>query len=252
MLRIWRSPGFRPTMDIDMLGITSNKEDEIIRQIQDILIIDVEPDGLDFDPDSIQCERITEDASYEGIRLRFLGKLDEARIHMQLDIGFGDAVYPKPEKLEFPTTLDFPMPRLLCYSRESSIAEKFEAMVKLGILNSRMKDFYDIWLLSQLYDFDGKTLTEAIKMTFERRGTRLTPKIEAFTESFMDAKQTQWNAFWKRLQQQQVPTSFKEIAIMVNNFISPIISDLFSENSDSKKWSAPGPWIEANKSNSKE
>jgi Nucleotidyl transferase AbiEii toxin, Type IV TA system len=92
MLRIWRSPGFRPTMDIDMLGITSNKEAEIIRQIQDILIVNVEPDGLGFDPDSIQCERITEDANYEGIRLRFLGKIENARIHMQLDIGFGDAV----------------------------------------------------------------------------------------------------------------------------------------------------------------
>ncbi|MBW2656030.1 MAG: nucleotidyl transferase AbiEii/AbiGii toxin family protein, partial [Deltaproteobacteria bacterium] len=126
------------------------------------------------------------------------------------------------------------------------------AMVKLGILNSRMKDFYDIWLLSRLYDFDGKTLTQAIRMTFERRGTKLSPKIEAFTESFMVAKQTQWNAFWKRLQQQHVPASFKEIAIMVNNFISPITSDLFSENSNQKKWSAPGPWIEANKSNPEE
>ena len=239
-------------MDIDMPGITSNNEAEIIRQIQDIMIVDVEPDGLDFDPDSIQCERITEDADYEGIRLRFLGKLEKARIHMQLDIGFGDAVYPKPERLEFPTILDFPVPHLLCYSRESSIAEKFEAMVKLGILNSRMKDFYDIWLLSRLYDFDGNTLTEAIRITFERRGTKLSPKIEAFTEFFRDAKQTQWIAFWKRLQQQHVPASFKEIAIMVDNFISPIISDLSSESSNPKKWSAPGPWVYAKKSNSKE
>lgn len=252
MLRIWRSPGFRPTMDIDMLGITSNKGTEIIRQIQEIMVVDVEPDGLDFDPNSIQSERITEDANYKGIRLRFLGKLEKARIHMQLDIGFGDAVYPKLEKLEFPTILDFPAPYLLCYSRESSIAEKFEAMVKLGILNSRMKDFYDIWLLSRLYDFDGNTLTEAIRITFERRGTKLSPKIEAFTESFMDTKQTQWNVFWKRLQQQHVPASFKEIVIMVDNFISPIISDLSSKSSNSKKWSAPGLWIEAKKSNPKE
>jgi len=252
MLRIWRSPGFRPTMDIDMLGITSNKEVEIIRQIQDILIEDVEPDGLDFDPDSIQCERITEDGNYEGIRLRFQGKLGNARIYMQLDIGFGDAVYPKPEKLKFPTILDSPAPYLFCYSRESSIAEKFEAMVKLGILNSRMKDFYDIWLLSRLYDFDGNTLTEAVRITFERRGRKLSPKIEAFTESFMDTKQSQWIAFWKRLQQRHVSASFKEIVIMIDNFISPIISDLFSENLISKKWSAPGPWTEANKSNPEE
>ncbi len=153
---------------------------------------------------------------------------------------------------EVPTLLDFPVPHLLCYSRESSIAEKFEAMVKLGILNSRMKDFYDIWLLSRLYDFDGNTLTEAVRITFERRGRKLSPKIEAFTESFMDTKQSQWIAFWKRLQQQHVPASFKEIVIMIDNFISPIILDLSSENSNPKKWVAPGPWIEAKESNPKE
>jgi len=148
MLRVWRSPELRPTMDIDMLGRTSNREADIIAQIRDILSMDVEADGLAFDADSIQAERITEDADYEGIRIH------SARINMQVDIGFGDVVYPKPEKAELPTMLDSPAPRLLCYSRESSIAEKFETMVKLGVLNSRMKDFYDIWLLSRQFDFD--------------------------------------------------------------------------------------------------
>ena len=137
MLRVWHSPELRPTMDIDMLGRTSNKEADIIAQIRDILSMDVEADGLAFDADSIQAERITEDADYEGIRIRFRGTLDSARINMQVDIGFGDVVYPEPEESELPTMLDSPAPRLLCYSRESSIAEKFEAMVKLDALNSR-------------------------------------------------------------------------------------------------------------------
>jgi len=170
--------------------------------------MDVEADGLAFDADSIQAERITEDADYEGIRIRFRGTLDSARINMQVDIGFGDVVYPKPEKAELPTMLDSPAPRLLCYSRESSIAEKFETMVKLGVLNSRMKDFYDIWLLSRQFDFDGAKLAEAIRLTFERRGTALPTEIEAFTEPFIDAKQIQWTTFWKRLQQDHVPVSF--------------------------------------------
>jgi hypothetical protein len=132
---------FRPTMDIDMLGITNNEEASIIAQIRDITTVDVEPDGLTFDPESIQTERITEDADYEGIRVRFRGMLDSARVSMQVDIGFGDIIYPGPEQSELPTMLNSPAPRLLCYSRESAIAEKFEAMVKLGMLNSRMEGF---------------------------------------------------------------------------------------------------------------
>lgn len=162
MLRVWRAPELRPTMDIDMLGRTSNGEADIVAQIRDILTVDVEVDRLAFDPDSIRAERIAEDADYGGIRIRFLGTLRSARIHMQIDIGFGDVVYPEPEESELPTMLNYPAPRLLCYSRESTIAEKLEAMVKLGVLNSRMKDFYDIWLLSRQFDFDGAELVEAV------------------------------------------------------------------------------------------
>ena len=242
MLRVWRSPELRPTMDIDMLGKTSNEEADIVAQIRDILTVDVETDGLAFDPDSIQAERITEDADYEGIRIRFLGALGSARINMQIDIGFGDVVYPKPEESDLPTMLNSPAPRLLCYSRESSIAEKLEAMVKLGMLNSRMKDFYDIWLLSRQFDFDGTKLSEAIRLTFERRGTTLPAKIEAFTQPFIEAKQTQWATFWKRLQQDHVPTSFREIMASVDRFLSPIVVALSSGKPSPINWTAPGPW----------
>ncbi len=242
MLRVWRSPELRPTMDIDMLGRTSNGEADIVAQIKDILTADVETDGLAFDPASIQAERITEDADYEGIRIRFLGALGSARINMQLDIGFGDIVYPEPEKSDLPTMLDFPAPRLLCYSRESSIAEKFEAMVRLGTLNSRMKDFYDIWLLSRQFDFDGPRLTEAVRLTFERRGTKLPAEIDAFTELFVEAKQAQWAAFRKRLGQERVPVSFKEIAASVDSFLSPIAAVFSSGKQSPTNWPSPGPW----------
>lgn len=242
MLRVWRSPELRPTMDIDMLGITSNQEADIVAQVQDILTVDVERDGLAFDPASIQAERITEDADYGGIRIRFLGALGLARINMQIDIGFGDIVYPEPEKSDLPTMLNSPAPRLLCYSRESSIAEKFEAMLKLGMLNSRMKDFYDIWLLSRQFDFDGPRLTEAIRLTFERRRTELPAEVDAFTESFIGAKQTQWAAFRKRLGQKHVPVSFKEVAASVDCFLSPIIAVFSSGKQSPTNWTAPGPW----------
>jgi hypothetical protein len=242
MLRVWRSPELRPTMDIDMLGRTSNKEADIIAQIRDILSMEVETDGLAFDADSIQTERITEDADYEGIRVRFWGALDSARINMQVDIGFGDVVYPEPEESELPTMLDSPAPRLLCYSRESSIAEKFEAMVKLGVLNSRMKDFYDIWLLSRQFDFDGAKLAKAIRLTFERRGTALPKEVEAFTEPFIDAKQIQWTTFWKRLQQDQVPVSFREVTTAVDGFLAPVVAAISFGKPSPTNWIASGPW----------
>lgn len=141
-----------------------------------------------------------------------------------------------------PTMLNFTAPRLLCYSRESSIAEKFEAMVKLGMLNSRMKDFYDIWLLSRQFSFDGPRLTDAIRLTFERRGTRLPVEIDAFTELFIEAKQTQWAAFRKRLGQEHVPVSFKEIVASVDSFLSPIAVVCSSGKQISTNWTAPGPW----------
>ncbi|MFH0727924.1 MAG: nucleotidyl transferase AbiEii/AbiGii toxin family protein [Pseudomonadota bacterium] len=240
MLRVWRSPEIRPTMDIDMLGRTNNEVPNIVTQIRDILTVDVAADGLVFDSESIRAEQITEDADYAGIRIRFLGALDSARINMQIDIGFGDVVYPAPEASDFPTLLNFPAPRLLCYSRESSIAEKLEAMVKLGVLNSRMKDFYDIWLLSRQFDFDGAILAEAIRLTFEQRGTALPAVIDAFTGSFIDAKQIQWAAFWKRLRQQQVPYSFNDIATLVSGFLTPIVAAISTDKSIPANWIPPG------------
>lgn len=243
MLRAWQSPEFRPTMDIDMLGRTSNEESDIISQITDILVVDVEPDGLKFEPGSIQPERITEDADYEGIRVRFRGFLDSVRISMQIDIGFSDIIYPGPAELDMPTMLDFPAPRLLCYSRESVIAEKFEAMVKLGTLNSRMKDFYDIWLLSRQFDFDGMELARAIRLTFDQRETAIPLEIVAFENTFADSKQVQWTAFRKRLQQDHVPESFNEIVSSVEVFLTPLISAICQNVSASGRWVSPGPWI---------
>ena len=122
---------------------------------------------------------------YAGVRVRFIGTLDNARVHMQIDIGFDDIIYPGPVEIEYPTILKSPVLKLLCYSRESAVAEKFEAMLKLGELNSRMKDFYDIWLLSRQFDFNGKELAEAIRLTLDHRGTVIPEIIIAFTLSLI-------------------------------------------------------------------
>jgi len=238
MLRAWNSPEFRPTMDIDMLGRTGNEEENITEQIRDILAVEIKPDGLSFDSDSIQTERITEDADYEGIRVRFRGALGTARISMQIDIGFGDIVYPGPEKAELPCMLDSPAPSLLCYSRESAIAEKFEAMIKLGQLNSRMKDFYDIWLLSRQFEFELSSLAEAVRLTFKQRGTELNEPIDAFSADFISSRQPMWAAFRKRLKQDHVPESFQEMATEVELFLEPVIKGV----SEHITWKPAGPW----------
>jgi hypothetical protein len=155
MLRVWDAPMARPTKDIDLLGRLENSLENGSTVVREVCALEVEPDGLVFRPATVKSERIREDADYEGVRIRFDGFLARARIAMQLHVGIGDVMVPGPVEIAYPTLLDFPAPRLKGYPRETAIAEKFEAMVKLGTLNSRMKDFYDIWLLSRQFDFDG-------------------------------------------------------------------------------------------------
>ena len=224
-------------MDIDLLGRTGDEETGIVAQIRDILGVEVQPDGLIFDPASIRNDRITRDAEHD-----FKGSLGTARIHMQIDVGFGDAVFPEPEAADLPAMLDFPAPRMLCCSRESAVAEKLEAMVQLGVLNSRMKDFYDIWLLSRQFDFDGPDLSHAVRLTFERRGTAMPAMIEAFTRSFADDKQVQWSAFRNRLQQEHIPASFAEIVVAIDEFLSPVVAALVSGDPSPTHWTASGAW----------
>ena len=243
MLRVWQSPEARPTMDIDMLGRTSNLDADIVAQLNDILSVDVEPDGLVFDTSTIRTERIAEDADYEGIRVKFTGELDSARVNMRIDIGFGDVVVPGPDLSDFPTVLDLPAPRLLCYSRESAVAEKFDAMFKLGELNSRMKDFYDIRLLSRHFDFDGDVLAEAIRRTLGKRETSLSSDIVPFSDGFAQMKQAQWGAFRRRLGQEQTPASFTEVVGHVRDFLLPIVTIVRSGSPSGLKWTAPGPWV---------
>ncbi len=242
MLRIWDAPQTRPTMDIDMLGRTNNDIDAILAQIREILEQPVKDDGMVFQPASLQTEPITEDADYQGVRVRFIGELNRARVNMQLDIGFGDVVHPEADRADFPTLLDSPAPELLCYSRESTIAEKFQAMVYLGELNSRMKDFYDIWLLSRQFDYELSPLKAAIERTFEQRNTDL-PQSNPFPDGFAEQKQTQWRAFHRRLNQEHVPDTFGNILDSVLEFLKPVIVP-GTQETQVRRWRAPGPWSE--------
>ncbi|CAN5581632.1 nucleotidyl transferase AbiEii/AbiGii toxin family protein [soil metagenome] len=242
MLRVWKASDIRPTMDIDLLGRTANEIQSIVDKVKEIIEVRVEPAGLSFDATSITGELITEDADYEGVRINFEGSLGNAKIPMQIDIGFGDIIYPDPTNTELPVMLDFPNPTLLCYSRESSIAEKLQAMIKLGEVNSRMKDFFDIWKLSRQFDFSGEIIAEAVRLTLKHRHTEIPNEIVAFSERFMEVKQIQWTAFHKRINQPSVPSSFKEIVNQIEIFITPISKAVTANSKPPSVWKAPGPW----------
>ena len=165
---------------------------------------------------------------------------------MQLDIGFGDVIVPKPELIDYPTILDLPAPQLLGYSIESTIAEKFEAMVKLGVLNSRMKDFFDIWLLLRQFDFRGPRLAAAIAKTFSTRGTDIQPEPIALTNSLAEdaTKTMQWRGFIRKNRLTNVPQNFGEVIKMIAAFLGPIAKSLSAKQPFKATWKASGPWHE--------
>ncbi len=173
LLTAWQAPISRPTMDIDLLGRTDNAVDTIVTVMREISQTAVADDGIVFDPASFAGETIREDADYAGVRIEFIGRVDSARVHMQIDIGFGDVMTPGPERLTYPTILDFPAPALSGYSRETVVAEKLQALVQLRMLNTRMKDYFDLWLLARQPELNKEVLATAIKRTFANRGMEI-------------------------------------------------------------------------------
>jgi hypothetical protein len=244
MFNVWRAPTSRPTKDIDLLGHMESNVEALAAVMRDVCSQPVEADGIVFDPHSVQGMLIKEDADYEGVRVTFRGSLENARIPMQIDIGFGDVMFPGPEVNVYPTILDYAPPTLRGYSRETSVAEKFEAMVKLGLLNSRMKDFYDIWVLSRQFDFDGIKLATAIEKTFSHRGTTVVASPAALTPAFATdpAKVTQWDAFVRKSRLTDVPTDLAAVVEVIAAFLNPPATAIAEGRSFSNAWMAPGPW----------
>ncbi|MBN1909121.1 MAG: nucleotidyl transferase AbiEii/AbiGii toxin family protein [Pirellulales bacterium] len=244
MLTAWRAPSTRPTKDIDLLARMPNDVESVVDVVRDICTQKAEPDGLLFDINSIEGRVIKEDADYEGVRVSFLGYLQNARVNMQIDMGFGDVVVPEAMLLDYPTILDHTPPRLSGYSRETTIAEKFEAMVKLGQINSRIRDFFDLWLLLRQFDFEGELLARAIRETFANRGTTINPVPVAWTAEFAGdpSKIRQWTGFLKKSRIDFAPVALQEVVDEIADFIGPVAQAISSNEPFSAHWTAPGPW----------
>lgn len=203
-------------------------------------------DGMFFDSETVTTVRIAEDADYEGVRVKFSASLGNTRLPMQIDIGFSDIITPESVAIVYPAILGHPPAELLAYNRETVIAEKFEAMVKLGELNSRMKDFFDIWVLARTGQFRGPELSQAIEQTFSRRGTALVADPVCFTEAFAmnSAKSTQWAAFLRRNTFANVPNSFPDVVNFIAGFLRPVALAIRANQHLNSTWNAGGLWVE--------
>lgn len=244
LFELWTSQQYRPTRDLDLLGYGDSSLERYQAIFTEICGQEVEADGLVFLPDTIRVDRIRDDEEYEGVRVLLQSRLGNARIPLQIDVGFGDVVTPAPVEVVYPTMLDLPAPRLKAYPRETVVAEKFEAMVKLGMANSRMKDFYDVWTLSKQFEFEGPILSRAIQATFERRGTALPSSVPlALTSEFYDlpAKQIQWTAFLRKSGLKSTE-SLHGVATYLKSFLAPPVEALQRRAVFGNIWHNGGPW----------
>lgn len=221
LLMTWLEIPLRATRDIDFLGFGEPSPEGMLQVFREVLAVDVD-DGIAFDVDALKVDRIREDVAYGGLRLQTSATIDKARVKVTIDIGFGDATEPGIQELDYPALLDFPAPRLRAYARETVIAEKFQAMVDLGRANTRLKDFYDIWVLSRLFTFDDDRLARAMAATFARRGTPLpTEPPDALTPAFSGdpEKRAQWRAFVENVAED--PGDLDGVVVALAGFLMP-------------------------------
>ena len=222
---LWMGAAHRPTRDLDLLGYGTQEVAAVVGVFQAICRQPVEDDGMTFDAETVRGDSVRESEKYAGLQITLSGGLGTAVIRLQVDIGFGDTVVPAAQEAIFPSMLGVPGASLLTYPRETVIAEKCEAMIDLGLGNSRLKDFYDLWHLASHFDFEGLLLSQAISATFQRRGTIISalPPAALTTAFYADAgKRRQWQAF---LDKSGLPTtspvSLEECAHLLSTFLLP-------------------------------
>lgn len=245
LFSVWTGQLHRPTRDLDLLGKVTHSVERLAEVFREVCCLPVVDDGLVFDEKTVRGERIREDQQYQGVRICCVARLGQARINLQIDIGFGDAVTPSSVNVVFPTLLDFPAPQLRAYPRETVVAEKYQAMVALGIANSRMKDFSDVWVLAHGFEFDGTTLCQAIRATFRRRKTALPTETPlALTSEFGtdSTKVKQWQAFIKKNKLDMAGATLEEVCAFLRGLLMPPTHALVKEERFEKTWPPSGPW----------
>lgn len=240
---LWFDVPHRPTHDADLLGFGSPEISHLEEVFRNISRIEVE-DGIVFQPDSVKGAEIRKEANYAGVRITLIGLLDSARCSVQVDVGFGDAVVPGPDDVSYPIILTgLPEPQLRAYPRCTVVAEKLEALTSLGMLNSRMKDFFDLWVLAKHSDFDGALLSRAIEATFERRHTAFPEGIPiGLSDEFIndDQKNKQWLAFLRKNALDPIP--LVTVISDLRGFLLPVLVAAAKSNKHDMAWQAGLGW----------
>jgi predicted nucleotidyltransferase component of viral defense system len=241
----WSPHPHRVTRDLDLLGFGPPDVQEFETIFRALCAVQVEPDGLVYRPETVRGERIREEDEYQGIRVTLQVLLKKTRIPVQVDVGTGDSVIPAPEEVEYPTLLGFPAPHVRAYSRYTVIAEKLETIVAKGILNSRMRDFYDIWALSRQFAFEGGVLRAAAEATFARRQTPIPKESpESLKPEFaQDAqKQQQWQAFLEKTRLFAGTEDFVAVIAALHDFLLPVLTALAQDREFNRVWKPRVGW----------
>lgn len=245
LLRVWNAPLQRPTHDLDLLALGESSKEQIAAAVRACLSLDDPDDGLRFEPASLRLESLRHEGGYETVRLHAAASLGRARLMLHLDVGRGDAVYPAPEMLLFPTFLGGESPLVLAYRRETAIAEKVHAMVVLGRANTRLRDFLDVWGLAHGFAFDGTILAGAIGATFERRRTELPDTLpECLTSAFLSNPERVllWAVLMRRLGYVPAP-ELTAVGDGLSEFLLPVVEGLRTSGGYHGAWQPGGPWI---------
>jgi len=242
---VWIGHVPRPTKDVDLLGRGDLGIAELEEIFRGVCAIPCPEDGLTFDVASVRAQEIREGQEYGGIRVTAGATLGRAKIPIQVDVGFGDAIVPEATEAEFPTLLDLARPKLRVYPRETVVAEKLEAIIKLGIATSRMRDIYDLHVLAKQFAFPGLTLARAIRATFERRKTEVPRSLSnVLGDSFLrDAgKRAQWAAFLRRMGAEPEGPTLDEAVHIIQTFVGPPVEALAAGLAFDGTWPPSGPW----------
>ena len=245
LMLAWLGETIRPTRDADLLGIGDLSEQSLARLFAEVCAAQVQPDGMNFLPSSIRVAAIRPEDAYGGLRATLQARLGNARLSVQVDVGIGDAVTPEPEWLEYPGLLDFPRPRMRAYRPETAIAEKLHAMVVLGAANSRMRDFFDVYALSERERFHGMLLAHAVRATFERRRTAIPDGLPlALTREFaaMREKQSQWQGFMRKNGLTSAPADLGQTIERLATFLEPVLGAARADVPLTLTWPPGGPW----------
>jgi len=242
LFSLWTPAPYRATGDLDLLGFGDNDPDQVAGIFREIMAIDAD-DGIVFKPETLVAAVAREEDEYSGVRIGFQADLAGARLSIHVDVGYGDAITPGAQDIAYPSLLDLPEPKLRAYPPETVVAEKFQAMTALGMVNSRMKDFFDIWAIANTFAFQGQVLAMAIQATFERRGTPLPADLPiALTDGFAQEKQPQWTAFLRRTEFSLAPEPFPEIQAQVAALLMPPALALVRKEAFNSPWPPGGPW----------